>query len=233
MALQAGIVGLPNVGKSTLFNALTSGKALAANYPFATKDPNVGIITVPDTRLDKLDELVNPKRVVPTTVEIVDIAGLIKGASQGEGLGNQFLANIREVDAIIHVVRCFDNDNVIHVDGSVDPVRDKEIIDTELILKDLETVEKRLEKLKRQAKSAEKEAIRAVEIAEKIKDHLETGEPARSCSLEEDEIPLYDDLSLLTSKPILYVCNVDEDSVQEGNEYTQKHESSHIFLYCF
>jgi GTP-binding protein YchF len=222
MALQAGIVGLPNVGKSTLFNALTSGKALAANYPFATKDPNVGIITVPDTRLDKLDELVNPKRVVPTTVEIVDIAGLIKGASQGEGLGNQFLANIREVDAIIHVVRCFDNDNVIHVDGSVDPVRDKEIIDTELILKDLETVEKRLEKLKRQAKSAEKEAIRAVEIAEKIKDHLETGEPARSCSLEEDEIPLYEDLSLLTSKPILYVCNVDEDSVQEGNEYTQR-----------
>jgi GTP-binding protein YchF len=222
MALQAGIVGLPNVGKSTLFNALTSGKALAANYPFATKDPNVGIIIVPDTRLDKLAELVNPKKVVPTTVEIVDIAGLIKGASQGEGLGNQFLANIREVDAIIHVVRCFDNDNVIHVDGSVDPVRDKEIIDTELILKDLDTVEKRLEKLKRQAKSAEKEAIRAVEIAEKLKAHLEKGEPARSCPLEEDEISLYKDLSLLTSKPILYVCNVDEDSVQEGNEYTRR-----------
>lgn len=222
MALQAGIVGLPNVGKSTLFNALTSGKALAANYPFATKDPNVGIITVPDPRLDKLDELVNPKRVVPTTVEIVDIAGLIKGASKGEGLGNQFLANIREVDAIIHVVRCFENDNVIHVDGSVDPVRDKEIIDTELILKDIDTVEKRLEKYKKQAKSAEKEAIRAVETTQRILEHLESGKPARSCQLDEDQVVLFTDMMLLTSKPILYVCNVDEDSVHEGNEHTNR-----------
>ncbi len=222
MALQAGIVGLPNVGKSTLFNALTSGKALAANYPFATKDPNVGVIIVPDTRLDKLAELVDPQKVIPTTVEIVDIAGLIKGASQGEGLGNQFLANIREVDAIIHVVRCFENDNVIHVDGSVDPVRDKEIIDTELILKDLDTMEKRLEKLKKQAKSAEKEALKAVETAEKIKAHLESGQPARSYPLQEDEIELYNDLFLLTSKPILYVCNVDEDAVHEGNAHTKR-----------
>lgn len=222
MALKCGIVGLPNVGKSTLFNALTSAKALAANYPFATKDPNIGIITVPDPRLDKLADLVQPQRVVPTTIEIADIAGLIKGASQGEGLGNQFLANIREVDAIIHVVRCFDNDNVVHVDGSVDPIRDKEIIDTELLLKDLETVEKRLEKLKRQAKSAEKEAIRAVEIAEKVKAHLEGGLPARSFPAEtEEEQELLDSLWLLTAKPILYVCNVDEDSVNTGNDYTE------------
>lgn len=220
MALQCGIVGLPNVGKSTLFNALTSAKALAANYPFATKDPNVGIITVPDQRLNKLEELVNPQKVVPTTIEIVDIAGLIKGASQGEGLGNQFLANIREVDAIIHVVRCFEDDNVVHVDGSVDPVRDKEIIDTELILKDLETVEKRLEKLKKQAKSADKEALRNVVTAEKIKAHLEAGNPARSVSLEDDEAELFKDMLLLTAKPILYVCNVDEDSVHDGNEHT-------------
>ncbi|MCB0630177.1 MAG: redox-regulated ATPase YchF [Saprospiraceae bacterium] len=221
MALQCGIVGLPNVGKSTLFNALTSAKALAANYPFATKDPNVGVITVPDTRLDKLEELVNPQRVVPTTIEIVDIAGLIKGASQGEGLGNQFLANIREVDAIIHVVRCFEDDNVVHVDGNVDPVRDKEIIDTELILKDIETVEKRLDKLKKLAKSAEKEALRNVATAEKILAHLEGGSPARSVVLEEDEITLFKDMLLLTAKPILYVCNVDEDSVHEGNAHTE------------
>ena len=236
MGLKCGIVGLPNVGKSTLFNALTSAKALAANYPFATKDPNVGIITVPDPRLDKLAELVNPQKVLPTTIEIVDIAGLIKGASQGEGLGNQFLANIREVDAILHVVRCFDNDNVVHVDGSVDPVRDKEIIDTELLLKDLETVEKRLEKLKRQAKSMEKEAIKAVAVAEKIKTHLETGSPARSLALESDEEALFDSLWLLTSKPILYVCNVDEESVNDGNAYTEtfkeavKDENAQVIL---
>lgn len=221
MGLKCGIVGLPNVGKSTLFNALTSAKALAANYPFATKDPNIGVITVPDERLDKLAELVNPQKVLPTTIEILDIAGLIKGASQGEGLGNQFLANIREVDAILHVVRCFDNDNVIHVDGSVDPVRDKEIIDTELILKDIETIEKRLEKLRKQAKTAEKEALRAVETAEKILGHLEAGHPARSIMLDDDQVELFNSLWLLTSKPILYICNVDEDSVLEGNAYTQ------------
>lgn len=221
MALKCGIVGLPNVGKSTLFNALTSAKALAANYPFATKDPNVGIITVPDERLDKLSELVNPQKVQPTTVEILDIAGLIKGASQGEGLGNQFLANIREVDAIIHVVRCFENDNVIHVDGSVDPVRDKGIIDMELILKDIETVEKRLEKLRKNAKTGEKTALRNVEIGEKVLNHLNDEQPARTLELEDDEIELVESMMLLTGKPILYVCNVDEDSAIDGNEHTK------------
>ena len=220
MALKCGIVGLPNVGKSTLFNALTSAKALAANYPFATKDPNVGIITVPDERLDQLSSLVNPQKILPTTIEIVDIAGLIKGASKGEGLGNQFLANIREVDAIVHVVRCFENDNVIHVDGSVDPARDKDIIDTELALKDLETIEKRLEKLRKNAKTNEKEAIRAVEIAEKVKDHLESGQPVRSLEMDENEREFIREFYFLTNKPILYVCNVDEDSVNDGNAHT-------------
>ncbi len=222
MSLQCGIVGLPNVGKSTLFNALTSAKALAANYPFATKDPNVGIITVPDPRLDKLEELVQPKSLVPTTIEIVDIAGLIKGASKGEGLGNQFLANIREVDAIVHVVRCFEDGNVVHVDGSVDPVRDKSIIDTELMLKDLETVEKRLEKLRKQAKSGKKEDAKLVTAAEQIYAHLEQEKPARSVPLDSDGEALLKDMMLLTSKPILYVCNVDEDSVHEGNEHTNR-----------
>ena len=175
MGLKCGIVGLPNVGKSTLFNALTSAKALAANYPFATKEPNIGMITVPDPRLEKLADLVNPQKILPTMIEIVDIAGLIKGASQGEGLGNQFLANIREVDAIVHVVRCFDDDNVVHVDGSVDPVRDKEIIDTELLFKDLETLEKRLEKLKKAAKTGEKEALKAVATTQRLQTHMEAG----------------------------------------------------------
>jgi GTP-binding protein YchF len=222
MALKCGIVGLPNVGKSTLFNALTSAKALAANYPFATKDPNVGMITVPDSRLDKLSDLVNPEKVQPTTVEIVDIAGLIKGASQGEGLGNQFLGNIREVDAIIHVVRCFDNGNVVHVDGSVDPIRDKETIDAELLFKDIETVEKRIEKLKKQAKSGKKEDQKALEVATSLLDHLNAMKPARSFEVDETTEELYKDLSLLTGKPILYVCNVDEDSVIDGNEHTAK-----------
>ncbi len=213
---------MPNVGKSTLFNALTSAKALAANYPFATKDPNVGIITVPDGRLDKLNELVNPKSLVPTTIEIVDIAGLIKGASKGEGLGNQFLANIREVDAIVHVIRCFTDDNVVHVDGGIDPVRDKEIIDTELILKDLETVEKRLDRLRKQAKTAKKEDIHAVTIGEQILAHLNDGKPARSLELDEEGSALLKDMMLLTSKPILYVCNVDEASVVEGNDHTRR-----------
>ena len=220
MALKCGIVGLPNVGKSTLFNALTAAKALAANYPFATKDPNVGMITVPDPRLNKLTELVNPKQTVPTTIEIVDIAGLIKGASKGEGLGNQFLANIREVDAIVHVVRCFEDGNVVHVDGGVDPVRDKEVIDTELILKDLETVEKRVEKLRKAAKTAKKEDIAALEHGEKILAHLNEGNPARSLELEGDAADLMQDMFLLTSKPILYVCNVDEESVVSGNAFT-------------
>lgn len=221
MALKCGIVGLPNVGKSTTFNALTSAKALAANYPFATKEPNLGVITVPDERLDKLTEIVEPQKVQPTTIEILDIAGLIKGASKGEGLGNQFLANIREVDAIIHVVRCFKNDNVVHVDGDVNPVRDKEVIDTELMLKDLETIEKRVERLKKNAKSGKKEDQKLLEIAEKFKAHLENMNPARTIQVEnEAEQALLDDMYLLTAKPILYVCNVDEDSVHDGNEYT-------------
>jgi len=220
MGLKCGIVGLPNVGKSTLFNALTSAKALAANYPFATKEPNIGMITVPDPRLEKLADLVNPQKILPTMIEIVDIAGLIKGASQGEGLGNQFLANIREVDAIIHVVRCFDDDNVVHVDGSVDPVRDKEIIDTELLFKDLETLEKRLEKLKKAAKTGEKEALKAVATAERLQAHMEASKTVRSFDMNDDEAVLIKDMMFLTAKPILYVCNVDEESVNDGNAYT-------------
>jgi len=226
MGLKCGIVGLPNVGKSTLFNALTSAKALAANYPFATKEPNLGVITVPDPRLDELARLVNPQRVLPTTVDILDIAGLIKGASKGEGLGNQFLGNIREVDAIIHVVRCFENENVVHVDGSVDPVRDKEIIDLELILKDLETVEKRLDKYKKQAKSGSKEDVRAVEHAERIFRHLESEKPARSLQLDEEGTQIVRDMMLLTSKPILYVCNVDEAATLTGNAHTARFEAA-------
>lgn len=222
MALKCGIVGLPNVGKSTLFNALTNAKALAANFPFATKEPNIGMITVPDKRLDKLAELVNPQKVQPTTVEIVDIAGLIKGASKGEGLGNQFLANIREVDAIIHVVRCFENDNIVHVETTVDPVRDKEIIDTELVLKDLETAEKQLDKLKKGAKGGDKAAGRKLEIGQRIFDHLQEGLAARQLQLDEEELPIYEELSLLTAKPIIYVCNVDEESALNGNIHTEK-----------
>ena len=221
MALKCGIVGLPNVGKSTLFNALTSAKALAANYPFATKEPNVGVITVPDQRLDKLSELVNPQKVIPTTVDIVDIAGLIKGASKGEGLGNQFLGNIRETDAIIHVVRCFDDDNVVHVDGSVDPVRDKMIIDTELIFKDIETIEKRADKVRRTAKSGNKEHQRTVEVYDGLLEHLNQEKPARSFPAEDDAKEIIDELFLLTAKPILYVCNVDEDGFPDGNKHTK------------
>ncbi len=221
MALKCGIVGLPNVGKSTLFNALTAAKALAANYPFATKDPNVGIITVPDTRLDKLAELVNPQKVIPTTVEIVDIAGLIKGASKGEGLGNQFLANIREVDAIVHVVRCFEDGNVIHVDGSVDPVRDKEIIDMELIFKDIDTVEKRIDKLKKQAKSGNKDDVKLVDQTQHLLDHLSNELPARSYDVPDTYKAIFDEMCLLTAKPVIYVCNVDENSAKSGNAMTK------------
>lgn len=222
MALKCGIVGLPNVGKSTLFNALTKGNALAANYPFATKDPNIGIVTVPDPRLDELAALVSPERILPTTVEIVDIAGLIKGASKGEGLGNQFLGNIREVDAVLHVVRCFEDDNVVHVDGSIDPIRDKEIIDTELILKDLETVEKRLDKAKKNAKTGDKAILKIVDFVQRLSVHLEADKPARSMDIDESEEEILQELMLLTAKPILYVCNVDDDSIGTGNELTKK-----------
>lgn len=220
MALQCGIVGLPNVGKSTLFNCLSNAKAQAANFPFCTIEPNVGVISVPDDRLTKLAELVKPQKVVPNTIEIVDIAGLVKGASKGEGLGNQFLGNIRATNAIIHVLRCFDDGNVIHVDGSVDPIRDKEIIDTELQLKDLETISKRIQKVEKTAKTGgDKDAKRTFEVLSIVKNHLETGKSARTAPISEEDFQFIEDLSLLTVKPVLYVCNVDEASLNTGNKY--------------
>ena len=226
MALKCGIVGLPNVGKSTLFNCLSSAKAQAANFPFCTIEPNVGVITVPDERLTKLAELVHPGRIVPATCEIVDIAGLVKGASKGEGLGNKFLGNIRETDAIIHVLRCFEDENITHVDGSIDPVRDKEIIDTELQLKDLETIESRLGKQQKAAAAGNKEAKIETAVLEAYKAVLEQGKNARTVTFEsKDEQDAARNLFLLTAKPVLYVCNVDEASAKEGNEFTKRIEA--------
>ncbi len=234
MGLKCGIVGLPNVGKSTLFNALSNNKAEAANFPFCTIEPNVGVITVPDQRLFELEKLVHPERVVPTTIEFVDIAGLVKGASKGEGLGNQFLATIREVDAIVHVVRCFNDDNIVHVDGRVNPVSDKEIIDTELQLKDLETVEKRIQRIEKVAKSGDSKAKEELASLLKYKDCLHEGKNARSIVLDTPVKDLY----LLTAKPVIYVANVEETAILTGNEHVEKlkgciaHENANIVMVC-
>jgi len=222
MNLKCGIVGLPNVGKSTLFNALSNAGAESANFPFCTIDPNVGLVPVPDERLEKLAGLVTPKTTLPATIEFVDIAGLVKGASEGKGKGNAFLSHIREVDLILHVVRCFDDPDIIHVEGSIDPERDIHIIEDELILKDLETVEKRLANLKKQSKSGDKSIVAQAAVVEKLQEHLSEGHSARNFDISDDDRQLFRDLFLLSDKPVLYACNVAEEDVNEGNAYVDK-----------